>query len=435
MRRVRSAPVALMVAMVTAVSLAVLVPSAGADSVHQLVSVTSAEQGADGHTFFGQISGTGRYVLFESNAPNLSARDREGWYVDVFLRDRDSGTTRLASLGSDGRPADAAWAPSISPSGRFVAFCSTDPRLVQPDSFNPYDTTPLHPDTDVFVRDRSTGVTRRASTTYLGREANNWSCDPSVADTGAVAFRSAASNLVQGDSNGVIDVFLYDWASRSIRRITSTANGGEAPRISGDGRFIAFYTGGAQIPSDTNHAMDGYLFKRPTNSFERFTRTAAGGQLTIGCDTVGLDISYTGRYALASCRDGAMASPALPDKTSHLWRIDRSLRTNQLVNQTPSDYSAVYGASISDDGARVLFSVGAGSYGGNPPDVWDNLYLWRLGSPVQALTPSETDWWSQYTTELSGNGRFALFTSDSPWISSQDLNDPYQTDLFVMDLG
>jgi hypothetical protein len=63
------------------------------------------------------------------------------------------------------------------------------------------------------------------------------------------------------------------------------------------------------------------------------------------------------------------------------------------------------------------------------------LYLWRLGSTVQALTPSETDWWSHYTTELSGDGRLALFSSNSPYISNQDFNDPYQTDLFLMNLG
>jgi hypothetical protein len=181
--------------------------------------------------------------------------------------------------------------------------------------------------------------------------------------------------------------------------------------------------------------MDGYIFKRPTLSYERFTRTAAGGQLRLGCDPVGLDISYTGRYALASCRDGAMASPAVPDKSTHLWRVDRSLRTNHLVNKTPSDYSAVFGASISDDGARVLFSARGGSYGGTPPDDRDNVYLWRLGSAVRALTPGETLWWWGDTTEFSGNGRFALFSSDSHAMSSQDLNDPYQTDLFLVDLG
>ncbi|SRR6266498_568275 len=433
MRRIRPGLVMVLAAIVTTASLAVLVTPADAGSPYLLVSVNSAERGSDGHTFFGQVSGTGRYVVFESNGPNLSTRDRDGWYVDVFLRDRGNGTTWLVSLGSDGRPADAAWGPSISPSGRFVAFCSTDPRLVRPDSYNPYNFSLLHPDTDVFVRDRTTGITRRASTTYQGGEANNWSCDPSVADTGDVAFRSAASNLVRGDSNGVMDAFLYDWSDRSIRRVSFTANGGEAPRISGDGRSVAFYTGGALLPWDTNHAIDGYLFKRLTLSYERFTRTAAGQQLRIGCDLVGLDISYTGRYALASCRDGAMASPAVPDKSSHLWRIDRSLRTNQLVNQTPSDYSAVSGASISDDGSRVLFSAGAGSYGGNPPDDRDSLYLWRLGSTVRALTPGELYWWWwPYTTELSGDGRFALFSSDSPYMSSQDLNDPYQTDLFLM---
>jgi hypothetical protein len=385
MSRVRPA----LVVAAAAALLAALVAPADAAPVYQLVSANSAERGSDGHTFFGQISGTGRYVLFESNGLNLSTRDREGWYVDVFLRDRVNGTTSLVSVDSDGRPADAAWSPSIFPSGRFVAFCSTDPRLAKPDTYNPYDMSLLHPDTDVFVRDRSTGVTRRASTTYTGGEANNWSCEPSVADTGDVAFRWAASNLVASDSNGVMDVFLYDWSSRSIRRISFTGNGGEPPRISGDGRFVAFYTGGALISSDTNHLMDGYIFKRTTLTYERFTRTADGKQLRLGCDTVGLDISYTGRYALASCRDGDMASPAVPVKTSHLWRIDRSLRTNRLVNQTPSDYSAAYGASISDDGSRVLFSVGAGSYGGNPPDDRDNLYLWRLGSAVRALTPGE----------------------------------------------
>lgn len=431
MRRGRLA----LLSVVITVTLAALVIPAGAVPTYHLVSVTSGERGADGHSFFGEISGTGRYVLFESNAPNLSLRDREGWYVDVFLRDRVNGTTSLVSLGSDERPAHAAWSPSISPSGRFVAFCSTDPRLASPDSFDPYNMTPLHPDTDVFVRDRSSGVTRRASTIYRGGEGNDWSCEPSVADTGDVAFRSAASNLTPGDINGVMDAFVYDWSSRTIRRLSFTTGGGEPPKISGDGRFVAFYSGGALISSDTNHAMDGYIFKRDTLTYERFTRTASGGQLRIGCDTVGLDISYTGRYALASCRDGAMASPAIADKSSHLWRIDRSLRTNRLVNQTPADYSAVTDASISDDGSRVLFSAPGGSYGGTPPDGRDNLFLWRLGSTVVPLTLGELYWWWPYTTELSGSGRFALFSSDSPYTSTQDLNDPYQTDLFLIDLG
>lgn len=430
MRRARRG----LVVVAGAALLAALATPADAAPGYELVSVNSAERGSDDHSVLGQISGTGRYVVFDSSGPNLSTRDREGWYVDVFLRDRTYGTTSLISLGSDGRPAHAAWFGSISPSGRYVAFCSTDPRLAQPDTYTPY-LSQFHPDTDVFVRDRSTRITRRASTTYRGGEANNWSCEPSVADTGDVAFRSAASNLVAGDGNGVMDVFVYDWSSRSIRRVSATANGGEPPRISGDGRFVAFYTGGALISSDTNQLMDGYIFNRTTVTYERFTRTAGGRQLRLGCDPVGLDVSYTGRYVLAACRDGAMASPAVPDKSTHLWRIDRSLRTNRLVNQTPSEYSAPYGASISDDGSRVLFSVRAGSYGGNPSDGWDNLYLWRLGSTVLALTPGELNWWWPFTTELSGNGRFALFSSDSPYMSSQDLNDPYQTDMFLTSLG
>jgi Tol biopolymer transport system component len=418
-----------------AASTAAIVAPAGATPTYHLVSVTSSERGSDGHTFHAEVSGNGRFVLFQSSGQNLSSRDQAGWLEDVFLRDRVNGTTSLASLASNERPADAAWWPSISPNGRFVAFCTTDPRLATPDTYNPYIMVTLHPDTDVFVRDRWAGVTRRASTTYRGGEGNEWSCEPSVADSGDVAFRSAASNLTPGDLNGVMDVFLYDWSSRSIRRLSSTRGGAEPPVISGDGRFVAFYSGSALIPSDTNNLMDGYIFKRSTLSHERFTRTASGGQIGAGgCDTVGLDISYTGRYVLASCRDGTMASPAIPDKPSHLWRIDRVLRTNQLVNQTPNSYSAVWGASISDDGNRVLFSTTAGSYGGNPTDDRDSLYLWQRGSSVRALTAGPLYWWWNFTTELSGDGRFAVFSSDSPYMSAQDLNDPLQTDMFLVDL-
>jgi hypothetical protein len=89
---------------------------------------------------------------------------------------------------------------------------------------------------------------------------------------------------------------------------------------------------------------------------------------------------------------------------------------------------------ISDDGNRVLFSTTAGSYGGNPTDDRDSLYLWQRGSSVRALTAGPLYWWWNFTTELSGDGRFAVFSSDSPYMSAQDLNDPLQTDMFLVDL-
>jgi hypothetical protein len=62
---------------------------------------------------------------------------------------------------------------------------------------------------DVFVRERQAGTTTRVSADFFGREANGVSGIGSIsADGGYVAFHSAASNLVAGDSNGTFDVYV-----------------------------------------------------------------------------------------------------------------------------------------------------------------------------------------------------------------------------------
>ena len=63
---------------------------------------------------------------------------------------------------------------------------------------------------DVFVRDRQTGTTRRVSVGPGGAQGNDQSSDdPAIsADGRFVAFGSAATNLVPGDTNGDFDVFV-----------------------------------------------------------------------------------------------------------------------------------------------------------------------------------------------------------------------------------
>src|SRR4029450_7935990 len=63
---------------------------------------------------------------------------------------------------------------------------------------------------DVFVRDRQTGTTERASVDSAGVEGNDWSEDASIsADGRYVAFHSLASNLVAGDTDATPDVFVH----------------------------------------------------------------------------------------------------------------------------------------------------------------------------------------------------------------------------------
>ena len=114
--------------------------------------------------------------------------------TDVFVRDRQTGATRRVSVGPGGVQGDSSsFTPSISADGRFVAFSSSASNLV-PDDINGIP--------DVFVRDRQTGTTRRVSVGPGGVQGNSSSFDPAIsADGRFVAFISAASNLVPGDTN------------------------------------------------------------------------------------------------------------------------------------------------------------------------------------------------------------------------------------------
>jgi len=115
-----------------------------------------------------------RFVAFTSSATNLVPGDTNGG-VDVFVRDRRTGTTELVSVASDETQANNFnFEPSISADGRFVAFTSFASNLV------PGDTNSR---ADVFVRDRQTGTTERVSVTDDEAQAGGGSFDPSISAT------------------------------------------------------------------------------------------------------------------------------------------------------------------------------------------------------------------------------------------------------------
>ena len=75
------------------------------------------------------ISADGRYVAFHSDASNLVPGDTNG-LVDIFVHDRDTGTTERVSVSSGGTQGNAeSENPSISADGRYVAFDSNSNNL------------------------------------------------------------------------------------------------------------------------------------------------------------------------------------------------------------------------------------------------------------------------------------------------------------------
>ena len=177
----------------------------------------------------------------------------------MFVRDLRSGTTRRVSLASDGTQAnDFSENPAISADGRYVAFDSVASNLVPGDTNQP---------SDVFVRDLRSGTTRLVSLAMNGAQANDSSDYPAIsADGRYVAFRSFATNLVPGGTNGSEDVFVRDLRSGTTRRVSVAPGGRQAngesftPAISADGRYVAFDSSASNlVPGDTNHASDVFV--------------------------------------------------------------------------------------------------------------------------------------------------------------------------------
>jgi Tol biopolymer transport system component len=317
------------------------------------VSVSSA--GEQGNSISGMpaISADGRYVAFWSQAYNLVPGDTNG-YPDVFVRDRVSGTTQRVSMSSAGEQGnyDSLW-PSISADGRFVAFMSQASNLV------PGDTGYY----DVFVRDRVSGTTERVSVSSAGEQGNGPSSDPAIsADGRFVVFSSSASNLVPGDTNGHIDVFVRDQVSGTTERASVSSAGEQAsyysrdPAISADGRYVAFWSQAYNlVPGDTDGYNDVFVRDRVSGTTERVSVSTAGEQASY--DSWYPAISADGRFVIFS----SLASNLVPADTGYddVFVRDRVSGTTERVSVTSAGEQGDGPSSdpaISADGRFVVFS-------------------------------------------------------------------------------
>lgn len=184
------------------------------------VSVSSSETEGDAASFSPSINGNGRFVAFSSEATNLVPMDLNG-QRDIFVRDRQTGTTERVSVSSSGAEGNGqsdgpgirgglSFGPDISADGRFVTFDSISTNLVPGDTntCDPFYQNPPGICPDVFVRDRTAGTTVRASVASDGTQGNRASTDPAISANGlVVTFFSSASNLVPGDTNTCPPIF------------------------------------------------------------------------------------------------------------------------------------------------------------------------------------------------------------------------------------
>jgi hypothetical protein len=223
------------------------------------ISVSTAGVQANAPSIFQDLSVDGRYTVYESEATNLVPNDTNNVW-DVFLYDRIGQTTERISVNSTGQQGDGRSSYAIiSTNNRYVTFVS------YATNFDPDDPTP---NGDIYVRDLISETTELISRGLNSQPSNGESHYPVISNDGRfIAYHSEASNLVPGDTNNAADVFLYDRQTESTKIVSLSITGQQGndtsnlPTISDNGRFLVFHSWASNlIFGDTNGAIDIFLY-------------------------------------------------------------------------------------------------------------------------------------------------------------------------------
>jgi Tol biopolymer transport system component len=252
------------------------------------------------------VSDDGRITAFTSDAVNLVPADTNT-LPDVFVYDHYAW--RVADLFPQ---TTETMTPRISGNGLWTAFASEATTIVSGDTNGFF---------DVFVRDRrkpvgaAGSVVRVSVTTSGGQAIGGGSDQPSISHDGRfIVFRSSATNLVAGDTNGVADIFLHDRdvdrdgifdeaGARATYRV-SVATGGvqatggasETPHISPDGGLIVFSSLANNLAGPAS-ARQVYLHTRLPRTTERISQI---GGTAANADAVTPVVANNGIVAFAT---------------------------------------------------------------------------------------------------------------------------------------
>lgn len=431
----------------SAVVLPILLTFLSADMLHaartEIISRNSNGELGEGRSMDPSMSADAKYIVFHSTADNLVEDDTNN-DTDIFLRDRNSGTTTRISVDSEENEVDGdSENAEISADGNVVAFMSSASDLVLGDD---------NDKNDIFIRDRSAGTTVRVSVAPDGDGGDGDSDGPDVSRDGRyIVFESDATNLVDGDTNDKRDIFRYDRQTKKTIRVSlkdnnfdDTESDGNSyePVISDDGRYVAFASDAALTPCDDNGQTD--IFVRDITE----GKTMLASVTNFGCISNGRSyhpsISADGRFVTFSSYATDLEYPMEEDTNGKQDVYVRDFvdeiteRVSISTNGDEGDERSVgYGGNISADGQYVVFSSPATNL--VPEDSNDDYDVFARDRVASETTrESVGHYWEEgsgnsdtNTAIISANGRYIVFDSNYGQLVPGDTNDDW--DIFIRD--
>jgi RHS repeat-associated protein len=195
-------------------------------------------------------------------------------------------------------------------------------------------------------------TTTRVSESTSHGQGNGLSDDSYMSqDARYVTYRSTASTLVTGDTNGVMDAFVHDRLTATTTRVSTTAAGAEGnaqsddPAFSANGRYVTFRSQASNfVANDTNgSAWDIFVKDLQTGVIERVSVSSAGAQANNrSADPA---ISADGRYVVFS----SLATNLISGDTNGQEDVFLRDRTAGTTIRISVSSAGVAGNGLSDD--------------------------------------------------------------------------------------
>lgn len=397
------------------------------------------------------ISASGRFVAFMSPDDGLAGASSTG---QIFVCDRDpdgngvfdegNAALELASASFGGGPGNSASdAPAISRNGQFVVFVSASSNLVNlADNNGPFP--------DVYVRDRASATTLRATGLGAIPQPDNFVTGVAISDDGRyVMLQTLATNFAPSDFNARPDVYRLDLVTQTFTLVTaSTAGqpanlGGYSGDLSADGRWIAFHSESTNLtstPVATQHVYLRDMLAGVTAIVSRATSGTLANQASQNAS-----LSADGRFVAFSSY-ATNLNPLDTTFNEDVYLRDTALSTTELVSVNSFGAKAAASGSVqssepdvSDDGDRIVFWSTATNLWWNDAAFTDVYVRTRSSGQTRRASRSSAGVGGNANSAnfsglaCSGDGRSVAFASDASNLVPLDSNGV--SDVFVRALG
>jgi Tol biopolymer transport system component len=297
--------------------------------------------------------------------------------------------------------------------------------------------------TDVFLRDRSKGTTRRISVSSAGAQTDGYSQRAVISPDGRfVLFSSIASNLIGNDSNAAEDIFIRDRAKGTTRRV-SIGNGEQEGNgssyghsMSPDGRFIVFGSSANNlVGADTNAASDIFVRDRRAGTTSRVSLNSNGIEGNGPSDSPW--ISADGRLVSFSSNASNLVAGDTNGVADVFVRNRETGQTRRVSISTQGGQAdgASDDSMISADGRVIVFYSSATNLVPNDDNADEDVFVRLLATgKTRIVSVSSAEVIGDAESRdpaISANGRYVTFGSLASNLVGTDTNAEH--DVFVRD--